>query len=39
MKYEEPNMQILVVNQSDLVCTSLDPGYEMPGTGEDTSKW
>ena len=39
MKYEEPNIQILVVDQKDFVRTSLDSGYDMPGTDEDTGEW
>ncbi len=44
MKYEEPNMQIFMIEDDDIICTSGDEvdlggiqvGPIVPGTGEDT---
>lgn len=44
MKYEEPTMQIILLNKENLVYTSYggvitDPDKKLPGEGEDTSEW
>ncbi len=44
MKYEEPTMQIILLNMEEIVRTSdgvviTDPDKKLPGEGEDTSIW